>query len=70
MLNGSNVQITRENAIQIALQQVPGQVIEAELEYENGVQVYDIDIKTPSGVFEVNVDAASGQIIKVEKDTD
>lgn len=60
--------ISSEAAIQIALQQVPGQVIKVELDYENGVLVYEIDIRTASGIYEVNVHAATGQIIKVEQE--
>jgi uncharacterized membrane protein YkoI len=62
--------INTEAAIQIALQQVPGQVIKAELDYENGILIYEIDIRTISGVYEVYVHAFTGQILKVEKDND
>ncbi len=60
--------ISSEAAIQIALQQVPGQVIKVELDYENGMLVYEIDILTPSGIYEVYVHAVTGQILKVEED--
>lgn len=60
--------INSEAAIQIALQQVPGQVIKVELDYENGILVYEIDILTISGVYEVHVDAITGQILKIERD--
>jgi len=58
--------INSEAAIQIALQQVPGQVMKVELDYENGILVYEVDIRTPSGVYEVHVNAITGQILKVE----
>jgi len=58
--------INSEAAIQIALQQVPGQVIKVELDYENGILVYEIDIRTPSGIYEVYVNAVTGQILKIE----
>lgn len=60
--------INSEAAIQIALRRVPGQVIKVELDYEDGVLVYEIDIRTTSGVYEVHVDAITGQILKVERD--
>jgi len=60
--------INIEAAIQIALQKVPGQVIRVELDYENGVLVYEIDIRNPSGVYEIHVNAVTGQIIKVEQE--
>ncbi|MGI6668956.1 MAG: PepSY domain-containing protein [Acetivibrionales bacterium] len=60
--------INSEAAIQIALQQVPGQVIKVELDYENGILVYEIDIRTLSGVYTVYVHAITGQVLKVEND--
>lgn len=60
--------ISSEAAIQIALQRVPGQVLKVELDYDNGIFVYEIDIRTTSGVYEVNVHAITGQILKVEKE--
>lgn len=60
--------INSEAAIQIALRRVPGQVIKVELDYEDGILVYEIDIRTTSGVYEVHVDAITGQILKVERD--
>mgnify|MGYP000592364090 FL=1 len=41
--------ISSETAIQTALQQVPGQVIRIELDDEDGILVYEIHIRTPSG---------------------
>ena len=62
--------INSEAAIQIALQRVPGQVIKVELDYENGVLVYEIDIRTLTGIYEVHVNAADGQILKIEREDD
>jgi uncharacterized membrane protein YkoI len=62
--------INSEAAIQIALQRVPGQVIKVELDYENGILIYEIDILTASGVYEVYVHAITGQILKVDYDFD
>lgn len=62
--------INSEAAIQIALQQVPGQVVKVELDYENGTLVYEVDIRTSSGIFEVYVHAVTGQVLKVEHDYD
>lgn len=60
--------IDSEAAIQIALQRVPGQVIKVELDDDDGLLVYEIDIRTQSGVYEVHVNAATGQIIKIERE--
>jgi uncharacterized membrane protein YkoI len=62
--------INTEAAIQIALQRVPGQVIKVELDYEYGILVYEIDILTQRGIYEVHVNAATGQVLKVEKEDD
>jgi len=62
--------INSEAAIQIALQQVPGQVIKVELDDENGILVYEIDIRTPSGIYEVHVHAVTGQVLKIEREVD
>jgi uncharacterized membrane protein YkoI len=50
------------------LQQVPGQVIKVELDDENGLLIYEIDIRTQSGVYEVHVNAATGEVLKVERE--
>jgi uncharacterized membrane protein YkoI len=47
---------------------VPGQVVKVELDYDNGILVYEIDILTASGVYEVYVHAITGQILKVERE--
>lgn len=60
--------INTEAAIQIALQRVPGQVMKVELDDNNGMVVYEIDIGTPSGIYEVHVNAVTGQVLKVERD--
>jgi uncharacterized membrane protein YkoI len=47
----------------------PGRVLEVELEKEHDRFVYEIEMLNPSGeVWEVNVDAASGEILKRERE--
>lgn len=49
--------------------EVPGDVIDIELELENGVYVYELKILRPDGrVQEVEADAATAQIRKIEDD--
>ncbi|OLO28239.1 hypothetical protein BTR23_17945 [Alkalihalophilus pseudofirmus] len=58
-----------EEAIQIALQHVPGLVVEVELDMENGFLVYEVEILTPLGIkYEVDVDVMTGRIIEIEID--
>lgn len=48
---------------------MPGKVLEVELEVEDGVLVYDLKLLTPGGgLKEVEVDAATGKILKIEDD--
>lgn len=53
----------------IALQQVPGHVVKAELEYDGGSVIYEIEIRSRDGQkYEVKVDANSGKVLKVKLD--
>lgn len=48
---------------------VPGKVLEVEFEHEKGLYKYELKILRPDGkVQEVEVDARSGSILKVEDD--
>ncbi|MFS0576304.1 PepSY domain-containing protein [Sporosarcina sp. 179-K 3D1 HS] len=61
--------ISLEQAVSIALQRVPGNVVKAELDNDDGHLVYEIDIRTANGLkYEVKVDANTGQIIRVKLD--
>ena len=62
-------QISMEEAMNIAVGRVPGQIIKVELDKEKGIWVYQVDIITSQGVkYEVEVDINSGNIVKVEID--
>ncbi len=55
--------------VEAVRKQKPGELIEVELELEDGVYVYDIKLLGPSGrVQEVEADAATGKILKIEDD--
>jgi uncharacterized membrane protein YkoI len=48
---------------------VPGELLEVELEIEDGVYVYDVKVLGANGrVVEVEVDAKTGNILKIEDD--
>jgi uncharacterized membrane protein YkoI len=48
---------------------MPGKVIEVELEDEDGKLVYDLKMLSPQGQLqEIEVDAATGNILKIEDD--
>ena len=49
--------------------EVPGQVLEVELDEEHGAYVYELKILRPDGkVQEMEIDAASGTIVDIEDD--
>jgi uncharacterized membrane protein YkoI len=53
----------------IAQEQVPGDVIEVELESKRGALVYEIKVLTQSGrVREIKIDARNGKVLKIEDD--
>ena len=61
--------ISIEEAMNIALSQVPGEVVKVELEHEKGILVYEVDIVTGQGVkYEVVVDANNGTVLEVKLD--
>jgi len=63
-------QITLEQAKDVAMANVQGEVLKIELEEENGFLVYGIEVVAPDKtVTDVKIDAGNGDILLVEKDT-
>ncbi|WP_299898961.1 PepSY domain-containing protein [uncultured Ruegeria sp.] len=59
--------LTLQQAIEIALQEVSGEVQEAEFEDENRMKIYEVEILDASGQeFEVEIAADTGAVIEVE----
>lgn len=66
-----NQRITMRQAQEIALQRVPGRVMHVDMDLENGVLVYEVFIMTAEGmIYEVEVLARNGQILKVDREND
>jgi len=68
----AKAKITKAEAKKIALAKVPkGKVKEAELEEENGKLIWSFDIATPGtkDITEVHVDAVTGEVVSIEKET-
>lgn len=64
--------VTKVQATEIALKKVPGGKVESgELEEEKGALIWSFDIATPGtkDITEVAVDAKTGAVISVEKET-
>lgn len=66
----AQAKITMEEARRAALERVPGTIEDGELEKEHGKLVYSFDIRTADGISEVWVDAGTGQVVNVEKETE
>ncbi|MEN3003978.1 PepSY domain-containing protein [Dehalobacterium formicoaceticum] len=72
-LNAANTKtsITEEQAKQVALASVKDGVLkELELEDEDGVVVYGVEIQSGSNIYDVKVDANSGSILKMDQDNE
>ena len=68
----AEAKISKETAQQTALAKAPnGTIKEAELEKENGKLQWSFDVTTPDSkeITEVNVDAITGDVISVEKES-
>ena len=51
--------------------QYPGRILEVELEDEDGLWLYEIEILTPAGrVLEIELDPRTGAILSLEEDDD
>jgi uncharacterized membrane protein YkoI len=59
-----HAKISMDQARTKALKVVPGNVIDAELEKENGAWRYSFDIKLNGEMHEVGIDADSGKIVE------
>ena len=59
--------LTEQQVIDIALLEVPGTVQEVELETEDGMQVYEIEILAADGTeTEIEIAASTGEILEVD----
>lgn len=61
--------LTAEQATDIALQRVPGQVVHLDMDLDDGMLKYEIFIMTQENrIYEVEVAAKNGAIIKIEEE--
>jgi uncharacterized membrane protein YkoI len=62
--------ITFQKALDVALAKVPGQVIKAELEVEDGCLMYSFEIVGPDKkITEVEIDAGNGKVLDTEDES-
>ncbi len=64
-----NTKITEEKARQIALKEVKGTVTDIELDDEDGVIVYEVEIETKTKEAQVIINAFSGEVSSVTMET-
>lgn len=62
--------LTNEEARELALKEYPGFVTQFELDYDNGRFVYEMDIKGDNVEYELEMDAETGEVIKLEEERD
>lgn len=63
--NGNIMSIV--DAMQIALNEIFGQVLKIELDRESGFWIYEVTIITPEGItYNIDVDAITGNILNIE----
>lgn len=68
----AQAKVSRADAESLAMARVPGGTIkEGELEKEHGKLIWSFDIATPGtkDMTEVHIDAVTGQVLNVEKET-
>ena len=71
MYSQNNQRISVQQAQQIALRGVPGQVVHVDLDMENGNLIYEVYILTPQNrMYQVEIHAKTGRILKVEQEHD
>ncbi|MET1249552.1 MULTISPECIES: PepSY domain-containing protein [Sporolactobacillus] len=65
--NGYRQRITAQQAAEIAVARVPGQIIHVDLELDNHLLKYEVYVLTDQGiVYEVEIASRDGRILSVE----
>jgi uncharacterized membrane protein YkoI len=61
-----DVKVAMEDAKKTALLEVPGTIVKAELDNENGKAVYSIEISNGKTTSDVKIDAVTGKVLNIE----
>lgn len=65
----ATTQISSAQAQQIALEQVPGSIIGVELDADDGVVFWEIEVRSTDGLlYDIEIDANSGRVLEVDRD--
>ncbi len=65
-----HAKITQQQAEAAALAVLPGQVVKARLDREDGYLVWQIDVKHDRGTTEIAVDAGNAKVLAAEEEED
>jgi hypothetical protein len=68
LLEAAKNRISEKDAEVIALKKVKGKVLGIKLEMDDGREHYEVKIKSSGTIYEVEIDAKSGQVLEVEKE--
>jgi hypothetical protein len=63
-VGAAGVALSEQEAARIALDAAPGEILDSELENEDGLMVYEFEIKQVGIIREVEVDANTGAILE------
>ncbi|MET0496797.1 MAG: PepSY domain-containing protein [Steroidobacteraceae bacterium] len=67
--SASASQLALEDALRIAVDRVPGEVVKVERDEEHGVEVLEIKVLAANGrVREITLDARDGRVLELEDD--
>ncbi|WP_078592828.1 PepSY domain-containing protein [Evansella clarkii] len=65
--NGAS-QISKEEAASIALSMLDGKVEEVELDREDGILIYEVEIEYRGNDYDFDIDAQTGEVLKIDDD--
>jgi uncharacterized membrane protein YkoI len=60
--------ISEKEAIVIAKKNITGEVVEIELDEDDGRYEYEMELKTSNGEADITIDANSGKVVELEND--
>lgn len=66
LINKTQIPLTQ--AVDLALNEIPGKAFEVDLDSIRRLPVYEVSILTDDKVYEVTIDAINGTILKVDLD--
>lgn len=62
--------ISEKEAIAIAKKHITGEVVEIELDEDDGRYEYEMELRTSNGEADITIDAKSGKVVELEHDDD